>query len=134
MAIFLIESFYSSGIVHQSNDLITVFGVWLLCNDHFIAVVDSGFDHTVSLYLQHKYFLIWKNFCRNREIIFDVLFRKDWHSGSDRTDHRHVYEFASRQGEIVIKDLDGSRLCRITTDIAVFFQGFQMRVHGGSGL
>ena len=35
---------------------------------------------------------------------------------------------------IVIKDLDRSRLCRITTDIAVFFQGFQMRVHGGSGL
>ena len=120
--------------VHSDGGIFREISYQPQTNDHFIAVVDSGFDHTVSLYLQHKYFLIWENFCRNREIIFDILFRKDWRSGSDRTDHRHVYEFASRQGEIVIKDLDRSRLCRITTDITIFFQGFQMRVHGGSGL
>ena len=73
VSVFFIESLYRSRIIHQGSDHITVGSrILLLDNDH-ITITDTGIDHAFALDTEHKGILIWHVFCRDREIILNIL-------------------------------------------------------------
>ena len=130
---FLVKGLNRSGVFHQSYDHISIAGIITLLDKDVISVEDAGINHTFSLHLQHKGFCVGHVFHRNREIGFNVLHSKDRFSRSYTANNRHINHLATCQIEILINDLDGTRLCRIPADISVLLQRLKMRVYRGSG-
>ena len=75
-----------------------------------------------------------EKFRRNREITFNILNGKNRFSGCDGADNRDIDKLPSGKVKIVINDLNGSRLGRVTSYVSVLLQGLKMRVNRRSGL
>ena len=127
VAVFLIKGLHCGRILHQCNNHISIVRSFLFLNEHIISIQNTGIHRAVTLYFQHETVLIVGHiFRRHREIVLHILHSQQRHTGSHRTEQRHVDHLAAHRIEIIINDLDSPGLRGISADLTVLLQRLQM--------
>ena len=128
MAVFLIKSLYRSGIIDQSYNHSAVLRIAACIDKYTITVKYSDIYHRVAMDIQNEGLSLRHHIGRDREILFYVFFGKNGQPGGHSAYDRKTHHFRSHHLKSVITYLDCPGFCRVTSNIAVFFQSFQMRM------
>ena len=130
MSLLFIKTLYRCGIIDQGNNNLAVLGRAARIDEDVIPVQDTGIDHGGSVNLQDIRLSGRNILGRNREIALDVLLREDRLPGGNAAHYRKRGCLRAEHLEIVITDLNGTRLRRIPLNISVLLERLQMRMNG----
>lgn len=133
VTVLLEKGFYCCGVVNECHNDITVSCRIAGIDEDPVAVKDTGVDHRISPYAKNKGLSGRDDLGGNGEVVHDVFLSQDGYSGSDIADLGNGDHFSADDLKAVVADLDGAGFCGIPADIAVLFEGGEMRVYRGSG-
>ena len=118
--------------VLESNNLITILGSTALFYKDLITVKNTGIDHRITFHIENKGIgSLWAHACRNRNIGINILFSKNWNSGSNLTNNRNTNNFCSDHIKAIITNFYGTWLGGVTSYISILLQSFKMRMNRG---
>ena len=119
MPVFLEESFDGGGIFYEGYDDIVILSGRSFLDDHHVTVIDADVDHAVAFHMEHKGVFGANKLRKHGKVVFNVLSSDDRLSCSDGSHYRNVHYLASRELEVIVYDLNGSWLRRISSNIAL---------------
>ena len=122
MSLLLIESLDGSGIIDQGHNDLSVIRRVLDMNEDTVTVENTGIDHGLSADIQNEGFSLGYYIGGNREVVLNVLFGQNRLPGSNITDHGEADHLGTHHLEVVVADLNGTGLGRVSADVAVLLQ------------
>ena len=117
MSLLLIESLDGSGIIDQGHNDLTVIRCVLDMNEDTVTVENTGIDHGLSADIQNEGFSLGYYIGGNREVVLNVLFGQNRLPGSNITDHGEADHLGTHHLEVVVADLNGTGLGRVSADV-----------------
>ena len=126
MAIFFVKTFYSGGILDQSDYNFSIPCNRRFFNQNMIPIQNAGVDHTFSLDFQEEYLVLRELFCRKREKAFNVFLGEKRLAGSYFADNGYACHFFVENPVFVIHDFNRTGLRRVSPDKTILFKSLQM--------
>ena len=134
MTVLLVKTLDRCGIIDESNNDFSVFRIPAAVNKDIITVHDACIDHRSTVYLQDKRLAARYVLCRYREIALNVLFGENRLSCGNAADNGKRGCLGAQHLEIVITNLDCTRLRRISSNVPALLESGQMRMYRRGGL